>query len=281
MKRDAKVPAVVKEILMPAKTSCAMVTKTSTKKKAKSVPTSAWRILEKRYGSKKLFELKPSTVQKVGLKLKKKYRLAPSQDTCTNTKNISQLVNLSRRITNNSATAMIASKNVQRLVEEIKKSGMAKEYILKNGRGTLERYNPGTKKKLLKKKLKVAKKPKALASKKPEAKKPAAAKRVSVKSAAKKQVQVKTAAKKLVTASGNANLLAAITKATISAVRKGVKLAAEEAKKSATAAATKRVPVKSAAKKPVTASEMSSDADLTAISTSTSTSTNTNTNTKN
>ena len=148
---------------MPAKTSCAMETKTPTKKRAKSttvnLPPASWNILEKRYGSKKLWELKPSTVQKIGKnKLKEKYRLAHSRDTCTNTRNISQLANLSKRIANNSATAMIASRNVQRLVEEIKKSGMANEYILKNDdeRQTLERYSQKKKKK-------------------PKAKKPAAA----------------------------------------------------------------------------------------------------------
>ena len=131
-----------------------METKTPTKKRAKSttvnLPPASWNILEKRYGSKKLWELKPSTVRKIGKKKsKEKYRLAHSRDTCTNTKNISQLANLSRRITNNSATAMIASRNVQRLVEEIKKSGMANEYILKNDdeRQTMERYNQKKKKK--------------------------------------------------------------------------------------------------------------------------------------
>ena len=187
---------------MPAKTSCAMETKTPTKKRAKpttvNLPPASWNILEKRYGSKKLWELKPSTVQKIGKKkLKEKYRLAHSRDTCTNTKNISQLANLSRRITNNSATAMIASRNVQRLVEEIKKSGMANEYILKNDddRQTLERY-------------KKKKKPKA---KKPAAASGTAAEAVKVAEAVKKtELAAKQAKKSAAAAAATAAAMAAM-----------------------------------------------------------------------
>ena len=182
-----------------------METKTPTKKRAKSttvnLPPASWNILEKRYGSKKLWELKPSTVRKIGKKKsKEKYRLAHSRDTCTNTKNISQLANLSRRITNNSATAMIASRNVQRLVEEIKKSGMANEYILKNDdeRQTMERYNQKKKKK---------NQPKA---KKPEAASGTAAEAVKVAEAVKKtELAAKQAKKSAAAAAATAAAMAA------------------------------------------------------------------------